>query len=112
MDLEEEEKKPEYKLTALNTSNNIVEVMVQECDHCKELVPKVEDCPSCGTAYNHLDTVENLKTGFLHYVYECSGCPENERKAQKVLKITEVVDDTRLNIRKNLADDFLKSGGY
>ncbi len=33
-------------------------------------------------------------------------------KAQKILKITEVVDESRINIRKNLADDLLKSGGY
>jgi hypothetical protein len=33
-----------------------------------------------------------------------------ERKARKVIKFTDIVDESRLNIRKNLADDFLKSG--
>jgi len=37
--------------------------------------------------------------------------PEEERKARKVIKFTDVVDDSRLNIRKNLVDDFLKSAG-
>lgn len=109
--MDEEKKKKEFKLTALNTDNNIVEITVHECPLCKELVPRVENCPRCGAAYTHLNTFENFKTGYLHYIYECC-CPPEERKAQKVLKITEVVDESRLNIRKNLADDFLKSGGY
>ncbi|VVB89441.1 Uncharacterised protein [uncultured archaeon] len=45
-------------------------------------------------------------------IYECSGCPEEERKARKAIKFTDIVDESRLNIRKNLADDSLKSGGY
>lgn len=105
-------KKTEFKLTAVDRYNNIVEVWVHECKECSELVPKVGNCPNCGTAYAHTKTVEDFKTGFLHYIYECSGCPEEERRAQKVIKFTEVVDESRLNIRKNLADDFLKSGGY
>jgi len=109
--LDESKKKKEFKLTALNTSNDIVEVMVHECLHCRELVPKVGVCPACNTPYTHLSTVENFETGFLHYIYEC-GCPAGERKTQKILKITEVVDESRINVRKNLADDFLKSGGY
>jgi len=111
MRLEEPKKKKEFKLTALNTDNCIVEIHVHECPHCAELIPKVENCPRCGAAYVHLDTVENFRTGYLHYIYECR-CPPQERKAQKILKITEVVDESRINIRKNLADDFLKSGGY
>lgn len=109
--LDEPKKKKEFKLTALNTDNDIVEITVHECPVCRELIPKVENCPACNTPYVHLNTVENFKTGYLHYIYEC-GCPEHERKAQKILKITEVVDESRINIRKNLADDFLKSGGY
>ncbi len=109
--LDEPKKKKEFKLTALNTDNNIVEIMVQECPLCSELIPKVGDCTRCGAAYTHLNTVENFKTGYLHYIYEC-GCPPEQRKAQKILKITEIVDESRINIRKNLADDFLKSGGY
>lgn len=109
--MDEPKEKKEYKLTALNTDNNMVEVVVHECQHCRELIPKVGDCPLCGAAYTHLSTVENFKTGYLHYIYECC-CPEERRKAQKILNITEVVDESRLNIRKNLADDFLKSGGY
>ena len=110
--MEEEEKRPEYKVSALNTKNNLVEVTIHECLHCRELIPKVDDCPNCGTAYNHMDTVENFETGFLHYIYECSGCPDDERSAQKILKLTEEVTDKRLDMRKNLADDFLRSGGY
>ncbi len=109
--LDEPKKKKEFKLTALNTDNDIVEITVHECPVCRELIPKVENCPTCNTPYTHLNTVENFKTGYLHYIYEC-GCPAHERKAQKILKITEVVDESRINIRKNLADDFLKSGGY
>ncbi len=102
----------EFKFTALDKYNNIIEVIVHECLHCRELIPKVGNCPQCGTPFGHTTTVEDFETGFLHYIYECSGCPANERKAKKVLKVTEVVDENRINIRKNLADDFLKSGGY
>ncbi len=109
---ETKKKKTEYKLTAVDRFNHIIEVHVHECQDCRELVPKVGNCPSCGTPYTHTKTVEDFKTGFLHYIYECSGCPVEERKAQKVIKFTEVVDESRLNVRKNLADDFLKSGGY
>jgi hypothetical protein len=38
--------------------------------------------------------------------------PEEGRKARKAIKFTDIVDESRLNIRKNLADDFLKSGWY
>jgi hypothetical protein len=109
---ENQNKKTEFKLTAIDRNNNIQEVWVYECQDCCELVPKVGSCPACGTPYNHLNTFEDFRTGFLHYIYECSGCPEDQRKAQKVIKFTEVVDESRLNIRKSLADDFLKSGGY
>ncbi len=105
-------KKNEFRLTAVDRFNNVQNVLVHECPDCRELVPKVGDCPRCGTAYHHIRTVEDFKTGFLHYVYECSGCPEEERKAQKIIKFTEIVDEKRLNVRKNLVDDFLKSGGY
>ena len=108
---ESKKKKTEFKHTAVDSFNNIMEVMVHECKECSELIPKVGNCPQCGMAYNHIKTVEDFKTGYLHYIYECA-CPEEQRKAQKVLKFTEVVDETRLNVRKNLVDDFLKSGGY
>ena len=109
--LAEPKKKKEFKITALNKDNNIVEIVVHECLHCSELIPKVENCPNCGAPYIHQNTIENFRTGYLHYIYEC-GCPPEQRRAQKILKITEVVDESRINIRKNLADDFLKSGGY
>ncbi len=109
---EPKKKKTEFKLTAVDRYNKVIEVIVHECLDCRELVPKVGDCPQCGTAYKHTRTVEDFKTGFLHYIFECNGCPAEERKAQKIIKFTEVVDESRLNIRKNLADDFLKSGGY
>lgn len=110
--MEEPEKKKEYRLTALTTDNTIIEVVVHECEHCHELIPNVGECSQCGTPYNHLKTIEDFKTGFLHYIYECTGCPEEERKAKKIIKLTEVVDESRLNIKKDLADSFLKSGGY
>ncbi|MCZ7357591.1 MAG: hypothetical protein O8C66_12185 [Candidatus Methanoperedens sp.] len=109
---EPKKKKTEFKLTAVDRFNKVIDVMVHECQDCRELVPNVGNCPNCGMAYTHVKTVEDFKTGFLHYIYECSGCPAEERKAQKVIKFTDVVDESRLNIRKNLADDFLKSGGY
>lgn len=109
--LDEPKKKKDFKITAFNTDNTLVEITLYECPLCKELVPVVGSCPACNTPYTHFDTVENFKTGYLHYIYECACSPE-QRRAQKILKITEVVDDSRVNIRKNLADDFLKSGGY
>jgi len=109
---ESEEKKKEFKLTAVDRYNNVIEVLVHECLDCKELVPVVGNCPQCGEPYNHIRTVEDFKTGFLHYIYECSGCPVEERRAQKVIKLTEIVDEKRLSVRQNLVDDFLKSGGY
>lgn len=109
---ETKNKKNEFKLTAVDRYNNVMEIFVHECPECNELVPKVGNCPTCGTSYTHTRTVEDFKTGFLHFIYECSGCPEEERKAQKAIKFTEVVDENKLNVRKNLVDDFLKSGGY
>ncbi len=73
--LEETEKKnTEFKLTALDSANNVVEIVVYECLTCGELVPKVGNCPQCGTAYDHLRTIENFRTGFFnwsepHFVY-------------------------------------------
>ena len=109
---EPKKKKTEFKLTAIDKYENVMTVFVHECPECSELVPVVGNCPMCGTSYAHTRTIEDFKTGFLHYIYECGGCPEKERKAQKVIKFTELVDENRLNVRKNLVDDFLKSGGY
>ncbi|HLB72001.1 MAG: hypothetical protein OIN88_05560 [Candidatus Methanoperedens sp.] len=108
---ESNKKKTEFRLTAVDRYDNVMQIFVHECPECSELVPKVGKCPSCGTAYAHKKTIEDFKTGYLHYIYECS-CPGEMRKAQKVIKFTEVVDEARLNVRKNLVDDFLKSGGY
>ncbi len=54
--------------------------------------------------------VENFQTDYCTIFMNAPAFPG--RKAQKILKITEVVDESGINIRKNLADDFLKSGGY
>jgi hypothetical protein len=109
---ETKKKKTQFRLTAIDRYNNVMQVLVHECPECSELVPMVGECQRCGTSYAHVNTVEDFTTGFLHYIYECSGCPEEEKKARKVVKFTEVVDETRLNVKKNLVDDFLKSGGY
>jgi len=53
---------------------------------------------------------------FLHYIFECSGCPEGERTARKVIIFREDVEkhteSSKQSRRKELADDFLRSGGY
>jgi len=66
--------------------------------HCNQLIPYVGDC-------------KDVKTGFLHYIFECSGCHEGERTAQKTIKfkheeekVTECSKQSRCN---ELADDFL-----
>jgi len=102
----------EFKITALNKDNEPIEVVIQECPHCKESIPKVGNCPECNTPLKHLITVENFNTGYTHFVYECAGCPPKERRTQKIIKMIDVVDEARINLRKNLADEFLKSGGY
>ncbi|KCZ70370.1 hypothetical protein ANME2D_03285 [Candidatus Methanoperedens nitroreducens] len=79
----------EYKLSAINTKNEVIDVVVCRCQHCNENVPKVGTCPDCSTTYEHKKTVENPETGFIHFIYECSGCPPDKRKAQKIIKISE-----------------------
>ncbi|NIA03189.1 MAG: hypothetical protein GWP12_01420 [Nitrospirae bacterium] len=58
----------------------------------------------------HLKTVEDFKTGFLHYIFECSGCPEAKRTARKILKLTADEEKDYESRRIELADDFLRSG--
>ncbi|MBE0522880.1 MAG: hypothetical protein IBX40_00860 [Methanosarcinales archaeon] len=54
----------------------------------------------------------------LNYVRkkECSGCPEGERTARKVIKfkgdVEKLTESSKESRRKELADDFLRSGGY
>lgn len=101
----------------LDSNKNMVEISFIECQHCNQMIPDVGMCRDCGTPYNHLKTVEDFKTGFLHYIFECSGCPEGNRTARKIIKFPEIVDEkseekSKESRRKQLADDFLRSGGY
>jgi len=93
----------EYKVSAINTKNEVIDVIVRKCDHCNENVPTVGSCPDCNTEYMHTRTVENPGTGFIHFIYECSGCPPGKRKAQKVIKINDG------NSSKGTRDDLIKS---
>jgi len=79
----------EYSVSAINTKNEVIDVVVRKCHHCNEIVPIVGVCSDCKTEYEHINTVENLQTGFIHFVYECSGCPPVKRKAQKIIKIND-----------------------
>ncbi len=94
----------EYSLSAINTKNEIINVVVRKCPHCNEIVPKVGMCIDCQTEYEHKNTVENPDTGFIHFVYECSGCPTAKRKAQKIIKIN---DGNNRNSRDDLIKNFL-----
>ena len=94
----------EYKLSAINIRNEVIDVIVSKCKHCNEIVPLVEKCPDCGTAYEHRNTVENPETGFIHFIYECSGCPPAKRKAQKIIKIN---DGNNRASRDDLIKNFL-----
>jgi hypothetical protein len=108
----EPEAKKYYTRTVLDSSNNTMEIPFYECQHCRQMIPKVDECKDCGCPYSHLTTVENFETGCLHFIYECSGCPEDKRKAQKIIKIIEDIHKSKSNRAKDLADDFLRSGGY
>ena len=79
----------EYLLSAINTKNEPINVLVRKCHHCNEIVPIVGMCSDCSTEYEHKNTVENPETGFIHFIYECSGCPPAKRKAQKIIKIND-----------------------
>jgi hypothetical protein len=79
----------EYSISATNTKNECIDVVVQKCHHCNEIVPKVGACSDCNTEYEHINTVENPETGFIHFIYECSGCPPAKRRAQKIVKIND-----------------------
>lgn len=79
----------EYAISALNTRNEVIDVKVSKCSHCNEIVPVVGMCGDCNMAYVHTQTLENPDTGFLHFIYECAGCPPDKRKAQKTIKINE-----------------------
>lgn len=93
-----------YKLFAINTKNEPIEVYVERCGHCNENVPKVGICSDCKTEYAHIKTVENPETGFIHYIYECSGCPPEKRKAQKILKVGD--DNDAVKRKHDLAKGF------
>lgn len=79
----------EYSLSAINTKNEAINVLVRKCHHCNEIVPIVGMCSDCSTEYEHKNTVENPETGFIHFIYECSGCPPAKRKAQKIIRIND-----------------------
>jgi len=98
-------KNEEYKISAINTRNEYISVLVWKCPHCNELVPKVGICNDCKTEYVHKSTFENHETGYIHYLYECSGCPPDKRKAQKVIKIDE--GNNKKSKRDDLMRDFL-----
>ena len=94
----------EYSLSAINTKNEVINVVVRKCHHCNEIVPIVGMCSDCGAEYEHKNTVENPETGFIHFIYECSGCPPAKRKAQKIIKIN---DGNNRNSRDDLIKNFL-----
>ena len=98
------ESNDEYSLSAINTKNEVISVVVRKCNHCNEIVPKVGICQDCNTEYEHKNTVENPETGFIHFVYECSGCPPAKRKAQKIIKIN---DGNNRASRDDLIKNFL-----
>lgn len=95
----------EYSLSAINTKNEVINVMVRKCHHCNEIVPIVGICSDCNTDYEHKNTVENPDTGFIHFVYECSGCPPEKRKAQKIIKI----NDGNIRDNRESRDDLIKN---
>lgn len=94
----------EYTVSAVNTNNEVMDVVVCKCGHCNEIVPKVGLCPDCNTVYAHTKTVENPETGFIHFIYECSGCPPAKRKAQKIIRINDGNSNS-----KNAKDSLIKS---
>ena len=97
-------KSDEYILSAVNTKNEVMDIVVCKCGHCNEIVPKVGTCPDCNTEYQHKNTVENPETGFIHFIYECSGCPPEKRKAQKIIRINDGNSNS-----KNAKDSLIKS---
>jgi len=92
-----------YTISAINTKNEVIDVVVTLCHHCKENVPVVGTCPDCHTEYEHVKTVENPETGFIHFVYECSKCPPGKRKAQKIIRINDG------NSNSTTKDDLIKN---
>ncbi len=96
----------EYTLSAITTRNEAIKVVVCKCGHCNEIVPKVGMCPECNTVYEHKNTVENPETGFIHFIYECSGCPPAKRKAQKIIKIIDGADPTAKTKREDIIKSF------
>lgn len=87
--MEPETESDEYVISALNTKNEVIDVTVSKCEHCNEIVPVVGICGDCDTTYVHKHTLENPDTGFIHFIYECEGCPPDKRKAQKTIKVNE-----------------------
>lgn len=92
-----------YTISAINTKNEVIDVVVTMCHHCKENVPVVGSCPDCHTEYKHVKTVENPETGYIHFVYECSKCPPGKRKAQKIIRINDG------NSNSTTKDDLIKN---
>ena len=92
-----------YTISAINTKNEVINVVITLCHHCNENVPVVGKCPDCQTEYEHVKTVENPDTGFIHFVYECSKCPPGKRKAQKIIRINDG------NSNSNTKDDLIKN---
>ncbi|MBU4338317.1 hypothetical protein KKD57_02035 [Patescibacteria group bacterium] len=69
-----------------NKEGEQIKVKCDECERCKQVVPKVGTCSDCGTEYQHWKTVEDGKTGFLYFLYKCSGCREDMQKAKRILR--------------------------
>jgi len=42
----------EYSLSAINTTNEVINVVVRKCLHCNEMVPIVGICSDCSTDMN------------------------------------------------------------
>lgn len=83
---EKESKSKEQLLWFETKGGERVKVECIECTHCKEIIPKVGTCADCQTQYEHWKTIEEEETGFLHFIYRCSGCIGDAQKAQKILK--------------------------
>ncbi len=102
----------EFVVSAVNTRNELIEVTIHQCPHCEENIPKVGICTSCGTPYKHLKTFEDFETGFIHYIYECQGCPPDKRMGQKIIKFTDNGSGRDSTLTSDeLVEDFL-SGGF
>ncbi|MDF1498078.1 MAG: hypothetical protein P1P85_01820 [Patescibacteria group bacterium] len=93
-------------IVVTSNKNKVENIWFKKCNHCQEKIPDVGACSECGTDYIHIHTVENYETGFLHFIYTCSGCAEDQRKAQKVVKINNGNGDATNKVYE-LVKDFL-----